>query len=248
MKSLIIILTFSVVFTPLSIGQTSLSTLRQALGENSDQGGIAAYAAQDNLAIPKKKSQATAVLYSLLLPGMGEWYADDFGSGRYSLIAEATLWLTYASFQQYGTWYQNDARQFAVAHASASSNGKNDQFFVNMANFDNVYEYNDQKLRERDAADLYDPASGYFWSWDSDADREHFRALRVSGDRIFNNSRFVIGAVIVNHIVSAINAARLVRHYNKNADEGLGSWQIEPYQIGGLGQIDGMRLTYTKRF
>ena len=248
MKSIIVILTSTVVFTALSMGQTSLYSLRQSLLTNSCQNSVTAYASLDNLAVPKKKSQATAVLFSLLLPGMGEWYAEDFGSGRYSLIAEATLWLTYASFQQYGAWYQSDARQFAVAHAGASLNGKNDQFFVNLGNFDNVSEYNDQKLRERDLTDVYDPAAGYFWSWDTDADRARFRSLRVSGDEIFNNSRFVIGAVILNHIISAVNAARLVRHYNKNADEGLGSWQIEPNLVGGLGQIDGMQLTYTKHF
>jgi len=196
----------------------------------------------------KKKKQTVAVFYSLLLPGMGEWYADDFASGRYSLVAEATLWLTYVSFQQYGTWYQSDARQYASSHAGASQAGKNDQFFVNMGNFDNMYDYNDQKLRERDLADVYDPAAGYSWNWDTDADRQHFRAMRVSSDKIFNNSKFVIGAVILNHIISAVNAARLVRQYNKNADQGLGSWQLEPDLIGGLGQINGMKLTYTQHF
>ncbi len=183
-----------------------------------------------------------------MLPGMGEWYAGDFGSGRYPLVAEAALWLTYASFQQYGTWYKSDARQFASVHSGATLGGKNDQFFVNIGNYDNVYEYNDEKLRERDLPDVYDPAAGYFWSWDTDADRARFRSMRVSSDEIFNNSKFVIGAVVLNHIISAINAARLVRHYNKNADEGLGSWQLEPNLIGGTGQIDGMRLTYTQRF
>ncbi len=248
MKSIIIILGATVVFTTLSIGQNSLYSLRQSLITNSGQDVIAPNASQDNLALQKKKSQAVAVLYSLLLPGMGELYAGDFGSGRYSLIAEATLWLTYASFQQYGSWYQSDARQFAAVHAGASLTGKNDQFFVNMGNFDNVYDYNEQKLRERDLADVYDPAAGYFWSWDTEADQQRFRSLRVSSDKIFNNSEFVIGAVVLNHLISAINAARLVRHYNKNADEGLGSWQIEPNLVGGLGQIDGMRLTYTKHF
>ncbi len=248
MKSITSILMSTLVLSVLSVGQTPLYSLRQGLTTNFGEGTIAAYSSPDNVAIPKKKSQATAALYSLILPGMGEWYADDFGSGRYSLIAEATLWLTYASFQQYGTWFQSDARQFAVAHAGASLSGKNDQFFVNMGNFDNVYDYNEQKLRERDLADVYDPAAGYFWSWDSDADQQRFRSLRVSGDRIFNNSEFVIGAVVLNHIISAVNAARLVRHYNRNADEGLGSWQIEPNQVGGLGQIDGMRLTYTQHF
>ena len=247
-KSTTIFFIATVAVTVVSQGQTSSQSLRYDLITISGGESITPLASPDNVSMFKKKSQAAAVLYSLILPGMGEWYAGDFGNGRYSLIAEATLWLTYASFRQYGNWYQSDARQFASVHAGASLGGKNDQFFVNMGNFDNVSDYNDQKLRERDLLDVYDPAAGYFWSWDTDADRARFRAMRVSGDKIFNNSRFVIGAVIVNHIISAVNAARLVRHYNKNADEGLGSWQLEPNLIGGTGQIDGMRLTYTQRF
>lgn len=247
-KSTIMFVIASVALTALAAGQTSLPSLRHDLMTVSAGESIIPLGSADNVPMFKKKSQATAVLYSLILPGMGEWYAEDFGNGRYSLIAEATLWLTYASFQQYGSWFQSDARQFASVHAGASIGGKNDQFFVNMGNFDNIYDYNDQKLRERDLADVYNPAAGYSWSWDSDADRARFRAMRVSGDKIFNNSRFVIGAVLLNHIISAVNAARLVRHYNKNANGELGSWQIEPTLIGGTGQIDGMRLTYTQRF
>jgi hypothetical protein len=246
-KPIIILAAAIVTLNVISLGQASSHSLRYDLVTLSAGESSIPYLLADKISTTKKK-QTVAVLYSLILPGMGEWYADDFPSGRYSLIAEATLWLTYASFQQYGSWYQSDARQYASAHAGVSLPGKNDQFFVNMGNFDNIYDYNDQKLRERDLADVYDPAAGYSWSWDTDADRQRFRAMRVSSDKIFNNSKFVIGAVILNHIISAVNAARLVRQYNKNADQGLGSWQIEPDLIGGLGQINGMRLTYTQHF
>ncbi|HTY11152.1 MAG TPA: hypothetical protein VMF88_08765 [Bacteroidota bacterium] len=248
MKSLIILAVSVIALGSASLGQIPVPPLRYTLSTNPG-GEISPLSSPvDNTPGFKKKSQAVAVLYSLILPGMGEWYADGFSSGRYSLTAEAALWLTYASFEQYGSWFQSDARQYAAAHSGALLGGKNDQFFVNMGNFDNVYQYNDQKLRERDLVDVYDPASGYFWSWDTDADRLHFRSMRVSGDKIFNNAKFVLGAVLLNHIVSAVNAARLVRHYNKNAVEGLGSWQLEPNLNGETGQIDGMRLTYTQRF
>jgi hypothetical protein len=213
-KSTISIFIATVAVAVSASGQNSLHTLRQGLTSGSGKETTIAYASPDNPAMPKKKSQGSAVLFSLLLPGMGEWYAEDLGSGRYSLIAEATLWLTYVSFQQYGTWFQNDARLYASAHAGASLGGKDDQFFVNVGNFSNVYDYNDKKLRDRNISGIYDPAAGYFWSWDNDADRQRFRSLRISGAKIFDNSRFVIGAILVNHIVSALNAARLVRNFN----------------------------------
>jgi len=105
-----------------------------------------------------------------------------------------------------------------------------------------------KKLQDRNLAEVYDPAQGYYWKWESDADRQRFRSLRISSAKVFDNSRFVIAAVVVNHIISAINAARLVRHYNRAVEESMGSWQLEPNTINGLGRIDGLRLTYTQRF
>ncbi len=191
----------------------------------------------------QKKSAAVAALYSLLLPGMGELYANGFESGRYFLGAEAGLWITYASFETYGTWLQKDARSFAVAHSGATANGKSDQFYVDLSNYMNVYEYNDQKLRDRQLEKVYDPSQGYSWQWDSDANRQQFRTSRISSDRVFNNSRFVIGAIIVNHIVSALNAARLVRRYNNNVTESGINFRIDSSLLSDSGAPDGLLLT-----
>lgn len=195
-----------------------------------------------------KKSPAVAVLYSLLLPGMGELYADGFQEGRYSLIAESGLWLTYFSFHQYGTWIQNDARYFASAHAGAQINGKDDQYFVNLGNFVDTYDYNDKKLRDREIDRVYDVNAGYYWKWDTEENRKDYRSMRVSSERVFNNSRFVIATIVVNRVISAINAARLVRLYNQRANEELGSWWLESSLINDGLKPDGMKLSIIHRF
>lgn len=248
MKTRISIIVAILSISEFAQGQNPTAVLRHEMVSQRPEATARAIASIENIAAPIKKNQGMAVVYSLLLPGMGELYADRFDNGRYSLVAEAALWLTYASFQQYGNWLQGDARSFASAHAGATPSGKDDQFFVNLANFSNVYDYNDKKLRDRNISEVYDPAQGYFWNWDSDLSRQRFRSLRISSDKVINNSRFVIGAIVVNHILSALNAARLVRHFNKNADEAFGTWQIEPNVIGGLGQVDGVRLTYDCKF
>src|SRR5512135_68217 len=95
-----------------------------------------------------KKSVGLAALYSLALPGMGELYAGSFSSGRYFLVAEGVLWLTYAVFQVRADALRDDARAFAVAHAGITLQGKNDQYFVDFGNFLNIDEYNQKKLRD----------------------------------------------------------------------------------------------------
>lgn len=191
---------------------------------------------------PEKKSPAVAVLYSLLLPGLGEWYAGRSDVGKYSLISEAGLWLTYYSLQRYGSWIRDDARQFAAVHAQAQITGKNNQFFVDLGNFNDTYEYNDKKLIDRTPDRLYDVEKGFYWQWDTDENRKAYRALRVSSEKVFNNSQFVIGAVIVNHIISAVNAARLARNHNADLESELSLWRMESSLIG-VGTIpDGIQL------
>lgn len=194
---------------------------------------------------PDQKSVFRSVVYSLVLPGMGELYAGGFDDGKYFLMAESGLWLTFASFELYGNWLQNDARRFAAAHASASIDGKEDQFFVNAGNFSSVYDYNEKKLRDRDVIDVYDPNGSYFWQWDNEQSRLRFRDLRVKSDNVFNNVRFVVGAIIVNHIASAINAARVAINKNKDlADD----WQVQTGLLGSCLHPEGVVLTLRKTF
>ncbi len=196
----------------------------------------------------EKKSVGLAVLYSLLLPGMGELYAGSFKSGRFFLVAEGALWLTYAGFDIYGTSIRTDARSFAKVHSGLDPSGKNDQFYVDVGNFLSVDEYNEKKLRDRTPELVYDPAAGYAWQWDSDANRSTFRELRVSSDNVLNNMRFVVAALIVNHVASAINAARLAVAHNAALSAPLGDLQIGAGVMGGLDAPHGIVLTVVKGF
>lgn len=171
--------------------------------------------------IPGAKNPGLAALYSLLIPGLGELYVGEYGSGKYFSIAEAVLWLGFGSLNAYGDWLRDDARQFAVFHAGIDPGGKDDQYFVEIGNYRTIDDYNNQKLLERSIARLYDPARGFSWQWDSDANRASYRELRISHDRIFNSTRFVAAAVIVNHIASAVNAARLAIAHNNVLEQAL---------------------------
>jgi hypothetical protein len=243
MNTIISIVVSLTIFVSMTAAQTDLFRLRSELASSAPS----SIQVTEPLSY-EKKSAATAVLYSLLLPGMGELYADGFDEGRYSLIAEGGLWLTYFSFRQYGSWLQDDARRFASSHSGASIGGKKDQYFVDLGNFDDTYEYNDKQLRDRELEKVYDVNAGYYWKWDSEGSRREYRALRVSSERVLNNSKFVIASIVVNRILSAINAARLVRLYNQRGAESLGSWRFESSLINDGLKPDGLRLSIIHRF
>lgn len=165
-----------------------------------------------------KKSVPLAVALSLLLPGMGELYAGDYSRGKYLTSAEGFLWLTYTSVHLYGTWLKNDARLFASRNAGVKLAGQDDKYFVDIGNYADIYWYNERKLQDRQDDKLYDPASTYFWQWNNEASRQKYRNIRIKSDEVFNSRQFIVGAILANHIVSAINAGMLASKINKEAD------------------------------
>jgi hypothetical protein len=188
-----------------------------------------------------KKNVALAVVYSLLLPGMGELYAGNYSSGKFFTIAEGALWGTYIGMNTYSNWQKDRYHSFAASNGGASILGKNDEYFGNIGIWENIDEYNDDMARSGDFNKMYNPVSEY-WKW-SGTDRKTYRAMWTAGEQSHNNLRFVIGALVLNRVVSAINAARLVAAYNKNASQELG-WNVS----AGLSENNIISQSYTLNF
>ena len=192
---------------------------------------------------PGEKSVLLAVGLSLVLPGMGELYSDNFGTGKYFLVADGVLWLTYAGLSLSSGWVQDDADVYIAQHAGASLVGKDDQFRVDVGNYLTVHEYNEAKLRAREYARLYDPVQ-YYWSWDSNPNRNEYRDLRISSDRLERNATFVVGALVVNRLISAFVAGRAAASYNERVRESR-SWNLGARVIGGPLNPQGIELKLT---
>ena len=182
-----------------------------------------------------KKAPGLAAVYSLLLPGMGELYAGDFSSGKYFLAAEGVLWLTYAAFEISGDAMRDDARTFAAARAGLAAPVRDDQIYVDVGNFNSLADYNDKKLRDRELTLLYDPARGYAWQWDSETSRMTFRDQRVRSETMYNNRKFVAAGILINHVASAINAARAAIAHNSALDRALGDIRFSGGIVGPPG-------------
>jgi hypothetical protein len=193
-----------------------------------------------------RKSTTLAVLYSIILPGAGEYYAESFSSGKFSLMADAGLWLTYAGFQNHADWVRNDARAFAAQHAGVTVSGQDEPFEVNLGNFLSTVDYNQQQLRDRRFSSMY-TASNQQWSWDAEDSRQSFRAMRIRSDEIRNYGKFVIAGLVVNRIFSAFAAARAVNAFNRTLRADL-DWQIEAKPITSLFGTHGLEIRLTKEF
>jgi hypothetical protein len=164
-----------------------------------------------------KKNAGLAVLFSLILPGMGELYADSYQSGKYFTIAEGALWGIYIGMDTYGNWEQSRYQSYAATTAGINPAGKDSKFYANIADYTSITEFNNDQALSGNFNGMYDTKADY-WNWPTTADRKDYRTMWVNSQQANNDLRFVVGAMIINRIASAINAVRLVHAYNSSQD------------------------------
>lgn len=167
----------------------------------------------------EKKSISKAFFYSLLIPGMGEAYVGKYGYTRLFLSLEVLGWSLYAANRINVSSREEDYQNFAIQHAAINRQGKGDQYWIDIGKYETIFQHNEQRRRERDLEGIYEENAINYWRWDSDANRLFYDEQRIETREIERNEVFIIGAVVLNHLVSAINALRLAKAYNKEIDQ-----------------------------
>ena len=160
-------------------------------------------------------STGKAFIKSLLLPGWGELSAGAGKRAKLFLITEGLLWSGFAALQIYGTWKRNDMEKFAIEKAGVNSSGKDKSYYSDISNFFDIYEYNEEKRRFRQYDQLYPVDDDHFWRWNYQQDQKKFDNLRSSGELAFRNATLVVGGVLINHILSSIDAIWVTHQANK---------------------------------
>lgn len=171
-----------------------------------------------------KKNPGLAIIYSLLLPGMGELYADNYSSGKYFTIAEGALWATFIGMNVYGNWQENRYKTYAQTYAGINPEGKDEDFYATIGLYTSIETYNNEKALERRYDEMLSEQK-FFWKWNSTEQRKTYRSMWTSSEQTFNDVRFVVGAMLVNRLISAINAVRLVSSYNSELEKEV-SWNV----------------------
>lgn len=197
-----------------------------------------------------KKSPGLAFIYSLFIPGTGQLYANRFDVGKYFMISEASLWLGYAAFTIYGNWLLDDAYSYASLHAGVNNSGKerDDQFYIDIANYENYEQFNNEQLMFGNYENLYDPAKGYYFYWDNNDNRRNYRDDKLAGDRTKNDRLFIVGAILVNHVVSAVSAIFVTNKYNQELKKSSGGFVMNADVMKFQNRVDGIKLKLTKWF
>lgn len=171
-----------------------------------------------------KKSTGLAVLYSLLLPGMGELYADSYSSGKFFTITDGVLWGVYIGINSSANFKKDKYQTFAVTNGGVINANQSDTYYSIIGNFINIDDYNNQKALERDFNAMLDK-NKFNWDWQNNETRKQYRDMWSSSENSFNDLKFIAGALIINRLASVINAVRLVSAYNKRQEKEL-TWNL----------------------
>lgn len=189
-----------------------------------------------------KKSAGKAFFFSLLLPGSGQLYLGQHKAAGVFFAAEVFGFLGLWANNAYSQYLVKEYRTFAVHHAAVQKSGKDSKYWSDIGKYDDIYAYNEQRLKERNFAALYDENLQNYWKWDIHQNRIDYDAKRLHANALAQRNVYFQLAVVVNHLASAIHALYLARRYNRGLEQ---SWnmQIETYGFNPAGRYVGINLT-----
>ena len=149
---------------------------------------------------------------SLMIPGWGEYSLNEQKRGKLFVFTESLLWIGMRGSFFGSNVEKNTYKSIAMERGGISSGDKPRQFWIDIGNYDSREDFIAEHLRWRDfdAIEAYqDPE--WDWNWTSKSDKKYFESKRVRSDRLLLMGKFFIGGIVLNHIVSGIDALYLSR-------------------------------------
>lgn len=168
------------------------------------------------------KSPKIALLSSAVIPGLGELYAKSYIMSLVFVGLEATLWGmyfkyidqgeklekefqafadTYWSREQYEQWITGPGSDISKTHELPETNTQ--QYYEMIGKYD-------QFFRGWDDSDVYS------YGGERSPQRLKYMDMREDSNIELKNATTMASVVILNHIVSAVDAAWCTYRYNKN--------------------------------
>ena len=172
------------------------------------------YTQQLDPTVDQQKPFFSPVVKSLVLPGWGEYSLDNQIRGRIFVLSETVLLLAILGSYSVAQRQEKEYKAYAAEHAGIDLIGKDRQFWVDIGNYSSLFTFNEEHLRWRDFNALYEDNDTWAWAWDSSNNRERFENTRIASDSWRLRGSFLIGGVVLNHIVSAIDALYLSKISN----------------------------------
>jgi hypothetical protein len=229
--------------TPLELGAIAFSgdrAVAASVAASASGAALGATARQEASAAPKT-GKRKALLYSLLLPGLGEMSLGAKKRAIGFFVAEGLIWTHYVWFQVAGDLRRDDYIEQARLNAGVGVDSAEDDYWKLVGQYDRSSGSGPGSYEEvvrREARDLYpeDPAAqddyvaknlpsgDQAWDWSSADLQADYRDTRNSSNHAFDRAKYSFAAAILNRLVSAVDTQILHRRLSKdgqaNLDEG----------------------------
>ena len=179
----------------------------------------------------QKDSKLDPIIKSLIIPGWGQKSLGKPKRARLFNYIESGILLTLISSSTFSNIEKKNYIAFASKHAAISSSGKDHKYWVDIGNYNSIENYNDEHLRNREMDDLYPDDKKWSWDWDLESNRTIFENKRIRADQLELFATFSIGALVLNHVVSSIDALYLKKVSTNK------SLSIKPYRNQILGSV-----------
>jgi hypothetical protein len=207
MKAFIVLL--NIVFLSVSLAQTPLNFSESLVGQSEEK--VESHSSSG--------SKTKYILYSLIIPGAGQWGMGERNRAKFFFGAEVLLWMGYFGTNAYADVIQKNYLSYAAVHANANHQDKSEQYWIDIGSADNLYAFNEQQLRNRNLKAVYPESELYYWQWDSRNNQGYYNNLRVQEHDWERRATFIVGALILNRIVSVIDVIRLIHKEKKQPSE-----------------------------
>jgi hypothetical protein len=186
-------------------------------------------------------SAGRAALYSLLIPGLGDYKSGNRSRGYVFFGVEAAIWTTFIVARVQGQQREDSYEEWAVLFGGVENTGHSDDFYVLIREYGNSAEYEaDIKQEGREALwpDVaYEPLEDYFvrnrvadyeeWEWASLDAKIQFQEIRSASKNAYRLSSFALAAAVANRLVSAVVAYTSVRHAETGDSEQARRYRID---------------------
>lgn len=175
----------------------------------------------------KEKSSKKAFLYSLFVPGAGEYYAQSKIKTGVFLSLEAAFWIGYFSyhsqgkdkedkFMAYADQYWDTTGYFDFLDTSCGTRSDRAPCVAN--NGDTSYWTH--HLPDQENQEYYEMIGKYDQfraGWDDPNHRETYMDMRYDANKTLDKAKYAVMGVLANHFLSAFDAAYTAKKYNQKA-------------------------------
>ncbi len=209
---------------------TQASYLAYQSGQMNEEEGVDIYGF-------KGKSVKKAFLYSLIVPGSGEFYAGSKIRAAIFFGLDVTFWALYFNYHGKGKDKETEYRGFADNHWLEDGYIQWLYDTYGITSDQDPYEdpetgdtaYFSHHLPDTKTDQYYEMIGKYEqfrWGWlDYDSltnfspTRETYLGMRRDSNNLLNKAKYTAMFSLANHILSAFDAALMVKKYNKKGEK-----------------------------